>query len=492
MDSREVELEIDDGELEMSEDQVTRKRKYEAGTAYDPDRMYKSFDDTIVERDIIANPSDIWYMTKRDSQVRQLASGIRVPIRTAGHNIVASEGDSGEKEFIEHNLFAPYHMGGMSVPFDTLMGQISTAVVYKRAHFEKVFRLQKDGKYKGSVMLHKMAFRPPNTCKMRSDRNGSFDGFWHWAYKDGNTKEVTYKPDKAFVYIHMNDENPLLGATAFENVYQNWKDKRKVMFFYLAFLENVAFPRTIVTSAEEDPDELQFLVNKAKRLGSHGIVGKYPSEEIEPYESSRNTRDYQNAVEYLDWQMTKATMMHFMELGNNDERGSLSLSQDKSAFFYDGMQAVLDQIAVAFDEFVIAPLIKMNFGTDASVPRLEFKPVHDKQGESIIDLFKQIMVSPTPNVTPPFMLKLMNRVENILDLDIDPTQEYDAETYQMILDTIPTAREEMEQKGARAGAGQNPVSGLDKNSNNDKTAEEDREYAKEHNAQIKEDKKNGG
>lgn len=483
---REVEVEIDDGELSMSEEEVTRKRKYEAGTAYDPDRMYKSFDDTIIERDVIATPADIWYMTKRDSQVRQLASGIRVPVRTAGKNIIASEGDTGEKEFIEHNLFAPYHMGGMSVPFDTVMGQISTAIVYKRAHFEIVNRLQKEGKYKGSVVLHKLAYRPPNTCKMRSDRNGTFDGFWHWAYKDGKTKEVVYKPDKAFVYIHMSDENPLLGATAFENVYQNWKDKRKVMFFYLAFLENVAFPRTIVTSAEEDPDELEHLVNKAKRLGSHGIVGKYPSEEIEPYESSRNTRDYQNAVEYLDWQMTKAAMMQFMELGTNDERGSLALSQDKSSFFYDGMQAVLDQIAVAVNEYVIAPLIKMNFGTNAAVPRLEFKPIHDKQGDAIIDLFKQIMVSPTPNVTPPFILQLMNRVENILDLDIDPTQEYDEETLQEIRDTIPTAREEMTSKESRAGSGQNPITGKDKNSNNNLTAEEDAAKAKKHNEQVKE------
>lgn len=472
-------------EINLSEEELTRKRKYESGTAYDPDRIYKSFDSTIWERDEIATPADIWYMTKRDSQVRQLASGIKVPLKRAGKEIVASDGDSGEKDFIEYNLFAPYHMGGMSVPLNTVLGQISTAVVYKRAHFEKVFRLQKDGKYKGKVMLHKLAYRPPNTCKMRSDENGSFNGFKHWAHKDGKTLERTYSPDKAFVYVNMSDENPLLGASAFENVYQNWKDKRKVLFFYLAFLENVAFPKTVVTAAEEDPDELAFLVKKAKNFGHQGIMGKYPQEEVETFESTRNTRDYQSAIEYLDWQMSKAAMMQFMDLGTNDERGSLALSQDKSSFFYDAAQAVLEEIGEAFNEYVIAPLVRYNFGENAAPPKMRFKPIQDKQGEAIIDLFKQIMASPAPNVTPPFILRLMNRVENILDLEIDPTADYDEETLELIKETIPTAREDLESKESRAGSGQNPITGLDKNSNNNtKDREAEKAKAREHNKRI--------
>lgn len=71
-----------------------------------------------------------------------------------------------------------------------------------------------------------------------------------------------------------------------------------------------------------------------------------------------------------------------------------------------------------------------------------------------------------PNITPDFMLKLMNRVEEILGLEINPLEEYDDETYLQILKTIPTAREHLLSKESRAGSGQNPVTGLDKNNNN--------------------------
>jgi hypothetical protein len=65
------------------------------------------------------------------------------------------------------------------------------------------------------------------------------------------------------------------------------------------------------------------------------------------------------------------------------------------------------------------------------------------------------------------MLQLMKRVEEILGLELDPLSEYSDEEYLEILKTIPTAREHLLSRESRAGAGQNPTTGQDRNENNE-------------------------
>jgi hypothetical protein len=111
------------------------------------------------------------------------------------------------------------------------------------------------------------------------------------------------------------------------------------------------------------------------------------------------------------------------------------------------------------------------------MPKLRFRPLNDESADAVLETYKAIIGSNAPNVTPNFMLQLMQRVEDILGLEIDPLVEYDDEEFRQIVKAIPTARENLLSKEARAGSGQNAVTGQDKNSNNQKTASEDRASA---------------
>ena len=450
-------------------------RKYETGTAYDPSRVYRNPQDmTVMELDGGPSVRDIDRMIRNDSQARQLATALKLPVRGAQFEIIATEGDTGERDFVEHTLLSSYKQGGMTTPFKQIIAQMANAIIFRFQPFEKVWKVQEQGKYKGKVVLHKLGWRPPATCKLRTDENGSFNGFKQDAYKGNKYIQQSFDPKRALVYIHGSDENPILGMTPFDTVYKNYLSKLKVSFFYFAFLENVAFPRTIAKVAGDDPKELAHLLDKTRLLAHNGIMGLYEHEEIESYESQRNTRDYQSALEYLNWEMARACLGQFLDLGTSGERGSYALSKDKSSFFFNQLEAVLFDMAEVLNNYVIADLVQYNFGVDAAYPKLRFRPLNDEAADAVLETYKSIIMANTPNVTPDFMLQLMKRVEDILGLEIDPMAEYDDETFRQIAKAIPTARENLLSKENRAGAGQNPVTGDDKNNNNNLTSEQDR------------------
>jgi hypothetical protein len=461
----------------MTEIAPPSARKYEVGSTLDTSRQYRDYDGTVREMDSGPTVNDKKDMLRIDPQASQLNAALRLPVRRAKWDVIAGEGDNGEQEFIEWCLHASSRQGGMTTPIRDIISKMGNAIVYKVAPFEKVWKIADRGPYAGKVVLHKIGYRPPATVKMRTDHNGSFAGFVQEIVKNGKSLKPTFDPRRSLVYIHGSDEEPILGTSPFDVVYNTWKQKLKVSFFFFAFLENVAFPRTIARVSNEDPDALQYLLDKTRRLSAQGIIGLYDEENIEAYESMRSSREYGEALEYLDWQMAKACLGQFLDLGTSGERGSYALSQDKINFFYELLDAILQDMANSLNEYVISDLVQYNFGKDAAFPKLKFRPVNDKAAAPIIDLYKTVIMSNAPNLTPPFLLSLMSRVEEILDLEIDPLQEYDADMLEMITKTIPTARDHLLSKESRAGAGQNAVTGQDRNNNN--TTPQSEEPAKE-------------
>lgn len=414
----------------------------ERGTTVDPDRIFRSYNDgEVFEVGEGPSSAQLRKMIKSDGQARQLASALKLPVKGANYDIVPHEDDSGEADFIRFALEAPSFMGGMTTPFKLILGQIANGIIERRAHFEKVWKRIPYGQYKNKVAFHKLAFRPASSCTMLTDKNGSFAGFKQRVPRERDIQEVKYRPNKAYVYIHGADEDPILGTTAFETAYRDYENKKKIKFFFFAFLENVAFPRTKVIYKEDDETgtALDDLLAKAKKFGRMGIIGLGPQEEIEPYESVRTTRDYQLALEYLDNQMAKSCMAQFLDLGTQGERGSYALSKDKSTFFYNSLESTLDEIAESINQYIIADLIYFNFGPEAAYPKLVFKPIEDETLQDSLDIFKAVIAANQPNIVPGFMAQLMEKVTLGLELNIDKVKKPDPEDIAEIIKTIPAA-----------------------------------------------------
>ncbi len=443
--------------------------KAEKGTAIDHERIFRSFENgEVFELEDKPSTRQILHMLARDSQARQLASALKLPVRASKWDIIAQEGGEKEAEFIRWCFSAPKANGGMKVPFRLFLSRMANAIITGQAHFEKRFKRIKNGEYKGKIGLDTLAYRPPTTCSLLLDKNGNFDGFLQRGYMGRSGKEYTdkvFKPHESFVYIHNSDESPT-GATPFEVVYYNYLNKLKVQFFFYAFLENVAFPKTIVRLAGDDEDELRALLEKARKFGARGIMALTDDETVEPYEAKRSSTEYQDALEYIDWQMARACLAQFLDLGTSGERGSYALSRDKSSFFFNALEATLDEMASHINEYIIADLVRVNFGPEAKVPQIRFRRIADDLAEKALDMFRDIAMAQTPNVTPPFMLQLMRRISEILELNLDPLEDFDENAMEEVAKTIPTPREQMESREDRAGSGFNPITGKDRNENN--------------------------
>jgi hypothetical protein len=171
-------------------------------------------------------------MLVRDGQAAALEAVLTLPIRQAPYSIEPHKGDSGEAEFCHSVLTAPETAGGMRVPMAEVLGQITSAQIYRKAYFEKVFRIrEKDGK----VVYDKLAFRPTATCELkRNARSGAFDGFrqqvWlfggqlaAWSAKNDARNKIPGYVEiprvRSFVHINGKHRQPLTGSSELELCY---------------------------------------------------------------------------------------------------------------------------------------------------------------------------------------------------------------------------------------------------------------------------------
>ena len=74
-------------------------------------------------------------MFSRSGTASALELVLTLPIREADFSIEPGKGDSGECEFVRGILLTPDSEGGMSTPMTTLLGQITSGQIYRRAFF---------------------------------------------------------------------------------------------------------------------------------------------------------------------------------------------------------------------------------------------------------------------------------------------------------------------------------------------------------------------
>lgn len=417
----------------------------EQGSTIDPDRIFLGGDlNEVLGLTDDPTPAQLEQMIKHDGQARQLASALRLPVRSAAWSIEKGPNDSGEAQFVRDVLARPPYQGGMTTPFDQVLSQVAWAIVTRQAFFEKVWKRDERGRF----VYHKLAWRPPATCAILADpRNGSFNGFVQRGIRDNRYFEKTFDPRKSFVYIHGNDISPLLGSTAFETAYRDHLQKLKVKYLYYSFLENVAYPKLKATYTGNEANGLKALVRKAAGLSRGAVVGLGEREDLDVLESQRTSNEYQNALTYLDTQMSKSTLSTFLDLGTTGDRGSYALSKDQSEFFLESLEAILTEVAASINHHLIPDLIFYNFGVNAAFPEFKFQPVNDQAKDVAIEVYKALAVAANPHVGANFYAELTTKVSNILGLDSDKVVEDIPTTFKAAEGADPREQQKEEDDG---------------------------------------------
>lgn len=412
----------------------------EGGTIVDPERLYIGREHKeVFELQNRPSVEDLERMIYNDGQAQQLASAIRLPIRGAKWSIEKAKDDRGEAQFVRDVLTKAPYEGGMTTAFDTVLSQIAYGVVTRRAFFEKVWKLDDEGR----AVYHKLAWRPASTCEVRADSsNGSFAGFIQRGIKGHKEFMKEFDPPKAFVYIHSSDLSPLSGQTAFDTVYKDHQQKLKVKYLYFSFLENVAYPKLKAQYTGSEKGGLKNLVKKTASLARGAVVGLGDREEVQVLESTRTSQEYIKALAYLDSQMSKSVLSTFLDLGTTGDRGSYALSKDQSNFFFTSLEAVLDEIAAAINAYLVPDLVFYNFGVNAHYPVFKFSPIEDETKDIALEVFKALQLAANPRISQNFYEELIMKVSNIMGLDSDK-----------VVEDINTVYQPAEGEGIQQGGG---------------------------------------
>jgi hypothetical protein len=400
----------------------TRPSEGELGSAWsDIDRVFGPYDNGKVF-------TPVWDLFERnidrmldlDGKARALEQVLTLPLTWAPYSIKPADGDNGEAEFVREWLFRPSEQGGMSTPLELVIAQMSSAVLYRRAFFELVWRVEGDG-----LVFDKLAYRPARTCQIARDPDTyAFQGFRQRFRKKDEYVTRDIPAEKSMVLLHGQHRDPLQGVSDLKTAYTCFETKQKVRYLWVTFLERQAVPSLLAKDNTNDETSAKKFARRLLGLKDGGVAGIGQEQEVTVLESSGTAAaTFASALEYLDHEMFASCLAGFADLAGAaaSGTGSFALSRDQSDFFLRSRKGTLKEMANCLTHYAIAPLVRWNFGVDARCPVFEFGDLNGTDAKAAIDLFQTLTSAQTPSplLNREFMDLLTVQVSGFLGLEAD-------------------------------------------------------------------------
>jgi hypothetical protein len=383
-------------------------------------------------------------MLARNGLCAAIEQVLTLPIRGAPYTIEPAKGDKGEAEFVTSVMMTPNESGGMKTPISTLVGQITSALVFKRAFFERTYKTRESD---GKIVYDAVAYRPPATCQARyNDRSGEPNGFRQQVWLFGgnlmlNNKQkvpgyVDIPKIRSYIYTHGKHREPLTGVSEMECAYWCYQTQAKLMFLWMNFLEGMAMQRLVVYG--NDQPEATARADDISQLRGSGIVGLvHPTEGQKTFEALPAASDagaqFAACMTYLENWAASSVLAGFLQLsgaaakgtraGGGASAGSYGMSEDQSSYYLASREAVATEIADSISHDLIRPLVTLNFGADAAFPQWKFGPLQEAMTAVLFTMFGQIAAAPKLNLPLAFVDLLTERMATILDLDAGQVHE---------------------------------------------------------------------
>lgn len=378
---------------------------------------------------------DMKAMFQRDGICSAVESVLTLPIREADFSIEKVKGDAGEADFAHQVLLATNQDGGMRTSNTDLIGQITSGQIYRRAFFEKTWKISDEGR----IVYDKIAFRPPATCQARYNaKSGEAHGFRQQVWMFGQNLYTASRQKvpgyvdiphvRTHIYTHGKYREPLIGMSEMEVSYWCYQTKMKLLYLWYHFLENQALPRVIVYGPDQPTANDK--ASSIASLKSSGVVGmEYPQENKKLFDVLETQGDggkfFADAMGWLEGWQTHSVLAGFMALTGNATggKGSYALSQDQSSFYLKSRQGVAKEIAESYTETIIKPLILLNHGPSAAFPRAKFGPLQDEQQAALLTMFQTIVAAPALHIPLAVLDLITERMASILQLDVNQVHD---------------------------------------------------------------------
>lgn len=405
----------------------------ERGTSEDPDVITAAHTQINSPGDPLSarkpGPRDFTRYIERDGMGQALDYALTLPLRMGLPYIEPHREDKGEAEFIRRCLFASAAEGGMTTPIQDVQAQMTSGVTHRFAPFEMVY--DSNGP---EIILHKLAFRPQSKIRILRDRNGSFNGYMEKGEREldewgiGKPYELTFGPDKVFVYFHGGNRKPSYGESALEAPYQHHIEKLKIMRLSNEHLANHALGVWIGTHAPRASEKKRkgfFDALKALRGGGRMVKG--PDEKVEALGQSTANEDFRSEKAYHDAQACLSCLVQFLLLSlstgpTGTGIGSNALSRDHSDFFTMSQESRREEMALALTNHVAAKLISINF-PNPKYPVIRYLPLSDNERQAALEVWKTLVTATVRRVGDLEFSAIQERALQALGIDVKKLEE---------------------------------------------------------------------
>ena len=322
----------------------------------------------------------------KDPTIEGLFNIVTMPILASEYQIMAEDENENAKiqaDFVRKNLFESSFKGGIETPFDLFLDEAMLALADGFAVWEKVYRLNKDGK----LELKKLALRDSLSVELKAEK-GEYVGIRQVVENGGMVEIPAYK---TFLFTHNKKFNRLYGRSILNSLYKNYDKKQKLEYLDSIALQNDAIKPKILTETQEHLGVDSGVMRKI--IHAIGKFGKTNSAVSVPFGYDIKTlRDPHQSIERQKSEMAFAFMANFMLLGTQGKSssGSYALSNTQAGIFQMSLQSILDKLEAHINQYIIADLIDLNFA-EPHYPQFKFAKLDKSKIESIFEIFKKMV-----------------------------------------------------------------------------------------------------
>lgn len=366
-------------------------------------------------------------MIQNDGHMAALYRLVTLPLRRAKWRIEGDQGGEVEAAFIDAMFSSPPHLGGMSTSMDYIMALLAKATLMGFSVFEEVYQVVNlNGR--PAVTLRKMAPREQKTIAFRADDQGGFNGVVQRAHSQRRIHEDIQIPrDKTFFWCVDKEHHPFYGRSMFLPGLYHFDRKHRLYWIAHIAAQFSAVPGRIGyvdTGADLSETQRRKFREALASFGFNTAMVPPQGTRIEPFASNNSDAAEQilSLIEHHNVQASQSVLAQFIDLGQGaGAHGSYALSNDASAMFLLGEEALLNSIAEHINWYVIPKFIDWNFGT-RKYPKIVFDPISDEMRNAMVDIYRAIAASPEYRGSDEFLNQLERQISGHLGLPID----YDA------------------------------------------------------------------
>ena len=318
-------------------------------------------------------------------------------------------------------------LGNMSIEIQTLVKQMTPAILWGFNVHELLYDLNDDGRLvvTNAVPIH---------IKTLQDNPFTYDsdtGELLSIHQQVNNTDVEIPINKVLLYSYNSLYDEKEGHGLLHDFLPIIEDKENVMDWLMTFAERNGSPTLYGKANDQLSRDNMLLAFDDVADGTTGLtIGL--EEDVGVLESSHHGETFFNILAYKDNQIFRRMFIGNLLLGDNSQTGTYAQSQTQLEFGNMVFDGILEEIANVIQEQIINPVVEFNFGSNYNAPIFSFDKFSSGDIEKLFTVIKPLMdngVIDSENSAVQEALKLFFKAEAGVEYNNDEDVEMPPENF---------------------------------------------------------------